>query len=195
MLNSTQDLSGTLIEENSLTGSTSIGVITGTVSSGSDTLDGSLTNLGEISTDFYATSVLGGTVETISLISGELNNAIIETGDYNKLINKPSINDVELVGNKTLEELGIQSSGEYATVVYVNEEISRVESMMGATTYIHEQATSSDTWIITHNLNKYPSVTVTDSAMSVVYGEIEYTTSNLLIIRFNGAFTGKALLN
>lgn len=28
------------------------------------------------------------------------------TGDYEKLTNKPSINEVELVGNKTFEDLG-----------------------------------------------------------------------------------------
>ena len=31
---------------------------------------------------------------------------VIETGDYNNLTNKPSINEVELQGNKTFEELG-----------------------------------------------------------------------------------------
>lgn len=34
--------------------------------------------------------------------------------DYEIMENKPSINDVELVGNKTLDELGIQSKGDYA---------------------------------------------------------------------------------
>lgn len=33
---------------------------------------------------------------------------IISEHDYEKLIKKPRINDVELVGNKTLEELGIE---------------------------------------------------------------------------------------
>ena len=35
--------------------------------------------------------------------------------DYNDLENKPSINNVELEGNKTLHELGIQQEGSYAT--------------------------------------------------------------------------------
>lgn len=35
------------------------------------------------------------------------------TSNYNDLLNKPSINDVELSGNKTLEELGIQAKGNY----------------------------------------------------------------------------------
>lgn len=37
------------------------------------------------------------------------------TYDYSELENKPSINNVELSNNKTLEELGIQPSGDYLT--------------------------------------------------------------------------------
>ena len=36
------------------------------------------------------------------------------TKNYNELENKPSINDVILEGNKTLDELGIQEKGDYA---------------------------------------------------------------------------------
>ena len=36
------------------------------------------------------------------------NISIISEKDYEKLIKKPRINEVELVGNKTLEELGIE---------------------------------------------------------------------------------------
>lgn len=46
------------------------------------------------------------------------------TSDYNSLSNKPSINNVKLSGNKTLKELGIQPSGNYATKEYVDEEIA-----------------------------------------------------------------------
>ena len=38
-----------------------------------------------------------------------------EVNDYNVLINKPHINNVELKGNKSLEELGIQPKGDYVT--------------------------------------------------------------------------------
>ena len=34
------------------------------------------------------------------------NTQIVSTDDYEKLYNKPSINEVELVGNKSFEELG-----------------------------------------------------------------------------------------
>lgn len=44
--------------------------------------------------------------ETIDLSLKDIN--IITEKDYEKLIKKPRINEVELVGNKTLEELGIE---------------------------------------------------------------------------------------
>lgn len=37
------------------------------------------------------------------------------TSDYNQLNNKPSLNDVELRGNKSLHDYGIQPEGNYAT--------------------------------------------------------------------------------
>ena len=39
----------------------------------------------------------------------------IGESNYNKLDNLPSINSIVLTGNKTLEELGIQAAGDYAT--------------------------------------------------------------------------------
>lgn len=62
-------------------------------------------------------------------------------------------------------------------------------------TYIHEQASASNTWTINHNLNRFPSVTVVDSAQSEVIGDIQYLDENNVQIMFSGAFTGKAYLN
>ena len=57
------------------------------------------------------------------------------------------------------------------------------------------QAVASREWHIRHNLNKYPSVMVVNSANDVVIGEITYISENELIIYFTGAFVGKAYLN
>ena len=61
--------------------------------------------------------------------------------------------------------------------------------------YTHIQGTSSDTWEITHNLGKFPSVTVVDSAGTVVVGECDYINLNKVIVKFNAGFSGKAYLN
>ena len=62
-------------------------------------------------------------------------------------------------------------------------------------TFIFEQGVASDTWIINHNLNKKPSITIVDSAENVVEGAEKYIDENTIEIYFNGAFKGKAYLN
>lgn len=59
----------------------------------------------------------------------------------------------------------------------------------------HIQSPASDTWVITHTLSKHPSVTVIDSAGSVILPDIEYDGLNSITLRFNGATAGTAYLN
>ena len=61
--------------------------------------------------------------------------------------------------------------------------------------YVFIQSTPSATWTITHNLGKFPSVSVVDSANTVVYGDIGYIDNNSLTITFSAAFGGKAYMN
>lgn len=62
-------------------------------------------------------------------------------------------------------------------------------------TFVFEQGIASDEWVIEHNLNKYPSVSVVDSANNVITPEVEYIDLNNIVVRMNGATTGKAFLN
>lgn len=68
-------------------------------------------------------------------------------------------------------------------------------STSGDLSYRHTQRTSSDTWTINHNLNKYPSVSIVDSSGNVVVGDIRYVDVNTVVLEFKGAFSGKAYLN
>ena len=95
------------------------------------------------------------------------------TSNYNDLDNKPKINNVTLEGNKTSSELGLTGDKHF--------------------TYI--KSTPDSVWDITHDLDKYPSVTVVDSAGSVVIGDITYTSKSALTVTFSAAFSGKAYLN
>ena len=65
----------------------------------------------------------------------------------------------------------------------------------GNSTFIHIQGSASASWIIEHNLEKYPSVTVVTSAGTVVVGDVIYNNENVVTVTFNGAFKGKAYLN
>jgi hypothetical protein len=62
-------------------------------------------------------------------------------------------------------------------------------------TYIHTQGVAASTWTINHNLNKYPSVTVVDSAENEIIASVKYQDANTCIIEMSSPFKGKAYLN
>ncbi len=68
-------------------------------------------------------------------------------------------------------------------------------SSQGAPTFVFSQNTPSTTWEITHNLGKFPSITVIDTGNTVVNGEYNYTSNIKVTLNFSAAFAGKAYLN
>ncbi len=74
------------------------------------------------------------------------------------------------------------------------------QPIIGDITYTHNQNSTSDTWVVTHNLHRFPSVTVVDSADTIVQGTVVYNSNKQLTITFFSgtsalAFQGKAYLN
>jgi len=61
--------------------------------------------------------------------------------------------------------------------------------------YVHTQSVASTTWTIPHGLQFIPSITVIDSAGSVVEGSYSYPNDNTVIATFSNAFAGKAYLS
>lgn len=123
--------------------------------------------------------------EPVDIVSPELTPVtmampnVVQTtssSDYDELLNKPSINGVILQGEKEGADYGLYGANNPETFVYT-------------------QSTPSDRWEIVHNLNKYPSVTIVDSAGSIVVGECEYVDMNTLVCTFKGAFSGECYLN
>ena len=67
-------------------------------------------------------------------------------------------------------------------------------------TFVFTQNGASNTWVVEHNLNSFPSVTVVDSGDSIVKGMVVYNTKNKITLTFfaggqASAFSGKAYLN
>jgi len=62
-------------------------------------------------------------------------------------------------------------------------------------TFIFTQGTPSTSWVIQHNLGKFPSITVVDTADTVVIGDYNYTDDNNVTLTFSAGFAGKAYLN
>ena len=74
------------------------------------------------------------------------------------------------------------------------------QPIIGDITYTHNQSSTSNTWVVNHNLYRFPSVTVVDSADTIVQGTVVYNSNKQLTITFFSgssalAFQGKAYLN
>ena len=65
------------------------------------------------------------------IVTDDYNNAPSGTANYEELENKPQINSIELNGNKTLEELGIQASGDYATTSELELKADKADTLAG----------------------------------------------------------------
>lgn len=61
--------------------------------------------------------------------------------------------------------------------------------------FVFVQTTPAATWVVNHNLNKYCSVTIVDSADNTVFGEVLYNSLNQVTLTFAGAFSGEAFFN
>lgn len=99
---------------------------------------------------YFSSEELTGEAESASELSGELNigggdtitkeeifevieeylaeNPVETVTDYPELSNKPKINDVELVDNKTAKDLGLQPSGDYAEKKDIPTKVSQLEN-------------------------------------------------------------------
>lgn len=89
----------------------------------------------------------------------------------------------------------IESGRAELTPLVIRAENAADKAELYASTFIYEQGVASDTWEIEHNLGKKPSVTVVDSADNIITAEVEYINNNNIVVRMNGATTGKAYLN
>ena len=61
--------------------------------------------------------------------------------------------------------------------------------------YTHLQNAVSYNWVITHNLGFYPNVVITDSAGTVVEGDISFQSVNQLTVTLTHAISGYAYLS
>lgn len=72
---------------------------------------------------------------------------------------------------------------------------TKLESLESDKYYQHIQALPASVWTIDHPLDKYPSVTVTDSAGTMMIGLVEYPSRSQVVVTFNAGFSGHAELN
>jgi len=61
--------------------------------------------------------------------------------------------------------------------------------------YVHDQPVASVTWTVTHNLQKWPSVSIVNAANEQIYADVVYIDTNSLTITFGAAESGRAFIN
>ena len=125
-----------------------------------------------------------------SQLNANLSNVLLVEGsgsNYEDLTNKPRINNVELVGNKTLEDLGIDipsledytttnyvddTLSNYATTNYVDNELENYASLQDVQEALNGYATES---YVDNSLNDYTTKTYVDNNIDTLNNEIETT--------------------
>ena len=59
--------------------------------------------------------------------------------------------------------------------------------------YVHVQSVPASVWVVEHNMEGYPSVTVIDSGNSQVEGDVIFNSENQVTLQFTSAFAGTAV--
>lgn len=104
--------------------------------------------------------------------------------------------DQQSIGVIVIENTGqvLQITQEVPSVVSVAEQGPMGPSGSGDKTF--EQAFSGVSSVtVTHNLGKYPSITIIDSANDEVEGNVEYISTNQLVVSFSAPFSGSVICN
>ena len=105
-----------------------------------------------------------------------------------KFSNVHDISLTHVFGNSSLE-----SESNYLISLMQYDYLSATDKHYAFTD--HTQANPSAIWTINHGLNKFPSVTVVDSAGTQVLGDVQHIDNDNLTITFVNQFSGKAYLN
>jgi hypothetical protein len=72
---------------------------------------------------------------------------------------------------------------------------SYLSSLLAQNNFVFDKPSASAVWVVTHNMGKFPSVSIVDTANDQVEGEVKYNSNNQLTITFTAAVAGKAYLN
>lgn len=74
-------------------------------------------------------------------------------------------------------------------------EIFTEASASGDLNEVFEQNTPASTWVVVHNMGKFPAPTVLDSTDTVVIGDVIFPDPTTIIFNFSKQITGKVFLN
>tara|TARA_R110000772_G_scaffold1053_1_gene3670 strand:+ start:318 stop:1001 length:684 start_codon:yes stop_codon:yes gene_type:complete len=101
---------------------------------------------------------------------------------------------ISTAGFYTLNLTNIGGNGNLTDLLYYDFAVFQLSSQQ-APTFVFTQGVPATVWNISHNLGKFPSVSVTNNNNIVTNGEITYIDNNNLTCMFSAGFAGTAYLN
>ncbi len=72
---------------------------------------------------------------------------------------------------------------------------SYLSSLITQNNFVFDKQVAASVWVVVHNMGKFPSVSIVDTANDQVEGEVRYNSNNQLTITFTAPVAGKAYLN
>jgi hypothetical protein len=112
--------------------------------------------------------------QTTTVVVSEVETAVSITSTENIVVSQPVETNVIVAPVQTY----VTIQGTQQTAVF----------------YTHDQSVPSNNWIISHNLNGYPTAVVLDSAGTMCEGQFAYPSANQMVISFSNAFSGIAYI-
>jgi|TARA_R110002033_G_scaffold52805_1_gene100385 hypothetical protein len=95
----------------------------------------------------------------------------------------------------TLNLTNIGGNGNLDLNKYYDFATFTISTGIGDKTFVFTQGVPALVWTIQHDLNKFPSVSVVDTANTGVLSQIDYIDNNNITITNTAQFAGKAYLN
>ena len=92
-------------------------------------------------------------------------------------------------------EVSVSSNSGSGQFVDNNYFVVSIKVEAGDKNYEHDQSSPSSSWVITHNLSKRASVSVVDSAGTMVMCDVQYDSDNQITLNFDSSTSGKAYIN
>jgi hypothetical protein len=99
-------------------------------------------------------------------------------------------NNIQIKNGDTINVSSTSGSSTNVTISGVS-----AASSSGDKNYEHDQSSASATWVVNHNLGKKASVSVVDSAGTLILCEVEYNSDSQITLTFDSPTAGKAYFN
>jgi hypothetical protein len=133
-------------------------------------------------------------ITTINFITEELDPTVPQ---YVKNITESNITNWNTAyGDKIVSgSVSVTPGVNEKTMTLVQQDGGVVNITWADTNYVHDQQTASATWVINHNLGKFASIHIVDTAGDEIVGEVKYNSINQMTVTFTSLVSGKAYIN